>query len=324
MEALEYKQFIDNILNTRGRFGLPKDTYQEKHHILPRCQGGTDEKSNLIALSAEEHFRAHWLLAEENPDNLSLQYALYFTTIANKSTPNRYKPTEEERTYLKNLMSRVVSIDSSSRIVCYDKNTCEIKRLKPENITDDYIIGFPPEYVGPTKGVKMSQEQKDKLSKSKKGKYVGKKWFNNGVSEIIAYDCPEGYVAGRLEFSEEAKINMSIASKQPCSQETREKLSRIKTGLHCYNNGEINIRAKECPEGFKPGFIKKNIRYKFCTNDIITIKIKETDPIPEGFHLGMTKNTKLQNRRWFTNGVENRLCQECPEGFYLGRSKKFR
>lgn len=28
-------------------------------------------------------------------------------------------------------------------------------------------------------------------------------------------------------------------------------------GMHFFNNGKINIRAKECPDGFVPGRIKK-------------------------------------------------------------------
>lgn len=39
-------------------------TYYEKHHILPKSLGGTNRKSNLVLLTAQEHFRAHFLLPE--------------------------------------------------------------------------------------------------------------------------------------------------------------------------------------------------------------------------------------------------------------------
>ena len=39
-------------------------------------------------------------------------------------------------------------------------------------------------------------------------------------------------------------------------EETRKKLSAVSKGKRWYNNGEINIRAKECPPGFIPGRIK--------------------------------------------------------------------
>jgi hypothetical protein len=38
------------------------DGYSEKHHIIPRSMGGTDVKSNLIALTPRQHFVAHWML----------------------------------------------------------------------------------------------------------------------------------------------------------------------------------------------------------------------------------------------------------------------
>lgn len=36
--------------------------YKERHHIIPRCIGGSDEKENLVELTAREHFVAHRLL----------------------------------------------------------------------------------------------------------------------------------------------------------------------------------------------------------------------------------------------------------------------
>jgi len=38
--------------------------YVERHHILPRALGGTDDSSNLVALTAREHFVAHVLIAK--------------------------------------------------------------------------------------------------------------------------------------------------------------------------------------------------------------------------------------------------------------------
>lgn len=37
--------------------------YVEKHHVLPRSLGGTDDENNIVVLSAREHFVAHRLLA---------------------------------------------------------------------------------------------------------------------------------------------------------------------------------------------------------------------------------------------------------------------
>lgn len=36
--------------------------YTEKHHVIPRCLGGTEHRENKVRLTYKEHFIAHWLL----------------------------------------------------------------------------------------------------------------------------------------------------------------------------------------------------------------------------------------------------------------------
>lgn len=36
--------------------------YYEKHHILPRCLNGSNDKENLVLLTAREHYICHKLL----------------------------------------------------------------------------------------------------------------------------------------------------------------------------------------------------------------------------------------------------------------------
>lgn len=38
--------------------------YSEKHHIIPKSLGGSNAKSNIVALTGREHFLAHMLLAK--------------------------------------------------------------------------------------------------------------------------------------------------------------------------------------------------------------------------------------------------------------------
>lgn len=44
---------------------MSKDIYTHIHHIIPRHAGGTDDPSNLIELTVEEHAEAHRLLFEQ-------------------------------------------------------------------------------------------------------------------------------------------------------------------------------------------------------------------------------------------------------------------
>lgn len=92
---MTYNEFIDNILNTRGRFSCDNE-YHERHHILPKCMGGTNDNSNLIDLFAREHFIAHKLLALENPENEKLSYAWWCMCSLPGSSQKRVEVTDEE------------------------------------------------------------------------------------------------------------------------------------------------------------------------------------------------------------------------------------
>ena len=56
------------------------DCYTEKHHIIPRCMGGTDKDNNLVNLTPEEHYVAHQLLIKMYPNNTELVWAAHQMT----------------------------------------------------------------------------------------------------------------------------------------------------------------------------------------------------------------------------------------------------
>lgn len=53
-----YNRIIENA-RTRE---IDTSVYYERHHIVPRALGGTDDDSNLVHLTAREHFMCHALL----------------------------------------------------------------------------------------------------------------------------------------------------------------------------------------------------------------------------------------------------------------------
>lgn len=56
----EYNRFIENRLENHP----PENSYTEKHHIIPKCVGGSNNPENIISLIAEDHFLAHYILAQ--------------------------------------------------------------------------------------------------------------------------------------------------------------------------------------------------------------------------------------------------------------------
>ena len=92
---MTYIEFINDILNTRGRFACG-DEYHERHHITPKCMGGINDNENLIDLFAREHYIAHKILAEENPDNIKLQLAYVCMSFVRNDKEHRYQLNEYE------------------------------------------------------------------------------------------------------------------------------------------------------------------------------------------------------------------------------------
>lgn len=59
---MNYQWHYDNLIKTRKNRIINDDVYYEKHHIIMRSMGGTNDKENIVHLTAREHFIAHWLL----------------------------------------------------------------------------------------------------------------------------------------------------------------------------------------------------------------------------------------------------------------------
>jgi hypothetical protein len=60
----KYTIWYNSIISNAQTRTLPKDTYIERHHIIPRSLGGNNEQSNLVKLTAREHFVCHLLLTK--------------------------------------------------------------------------------------------------------------------------------------------------------------------------------------------------------------------------------------------------------------------
>lgn len=82
--------------------------YHEKHHIIPKSMGGTDDKSNIVLLTAREHYLSHWLLFKIHR-NKEMAAALHSMNQGNKYQKHRYvrssRAYQESREFLSNHFS---------------------------------------------------------------------------------------------------------------------------------------------------------------------------------------------------------------------------
>lgn len=60
----KYTKWYYSIIDRAFGRVLPTNIYTEKHHIIPSSLGGSNDKSNLVTLTAKEHFICHLLLTK--------------------------------------------------------------------------------------------------------------------------------------------------------------------------------------------------------------------------------------------------------------------
>jgi hypothetical protein len=116
--------------------------YTERHHIVPRCLGGTDDKDNLVDLYPEEHFLAHQLLVKIYPNNFKLINAAVMMCV-NSSSQKRMnnKLYSWLRKRLSETMKNSQSGKGNSQFgTCWVSNleTKESKKID-KNLLDEYL-----------------------------------------------------------------------------------------------------------------------------------------------------------------------------------------
>jgi hypothetical protein len=190
-----YHKFIDSLRNqvVRG--------YCEKHHILPRSLGGSDDASNLILLTLRQHYLAHWMLWKAYGGAMAVAFD-YMNGI---------------KRYGKRLPSRVVAAlkaDVSKRIS--ERPVSEETRKKQSQAKLGKKLSA--EHVEKVRlavlGRKMGPEFSAKVSEAKRGRGNGR----NGCSMSAETkqrigDAQRGalnHMAGR-KHSPETKERMRIA-----------------------------------------------------------------------------------------------------------------
>ena len=125
---------------------------------------------------------------------------------------------------------------------------------------EELIFLTTSEHNAFNKGKKMSEEARRKMSEAKKDKKLSEEHKKKLREAKKGKPSPN---KGK-HFSEEYKKKLREAKKgeknpmygKHHSEETKKKLSETFKSLRWYNNGKINIRAKECPEGFVPGVLR--------------------------------------------------------------------
>lgn len=136
-----------NLLIYRAK-GRTLEGYSEKHHIIPKCMGGSDSKDNLVRLTAEEHYVAHQLLVKMYPDH----HGLLWSANAMSGGNNKQKRNNNKSyAWLRKRFSKMMSETNIGK-----------------TYSEDHKRKLSESHMGKNTGPR-SQETRDKMSAASKG-----------------------------------------------------------------------------------------------------------------------------------------------------------
>ena len=178
----------------RGWRRTALEGYCEKHHIIPKCLGGDNCESNLVKLTAREHYLAHLLLIRVYPNASKLFYSIMLMAGLNgKKLPSRTVGTAIEIAKLK-----ARALQRGKKFTDEHKKKLSLAKK-----------GKPPA----NKGVKATEEKKEKLKAA---------WTRR--------ENRQPTLGIKLSAETRAKMSASAKAKPPMSEATKLKISEAVKG----------------------------------------------------------------------------------------------
>jgi hypothetical protein len=162
-----YNLIVENA-RLSNRVKLKKDSenyvYYEKHHIIPRCLGGTNDEQNLVLLTPKEHYVLHKLLTKIYPTSKGIRIAFRFMSVHNKKIKISSRDYAHAKEYLGPISEETrekMSIAAKGR----KRSEDSIRKWKDK-------FNEKNDYASPMKGKHMSKEAKEKIRTAVKGRIV--------------------------------------------------------------------------------------------------------------------------------------------------------
>ena len=269
---MNYQKIYNNIISnakSKNRQKLNKENinyiYYEKHHIIPKCLNGSNDKKNLVLLTAKEHYVCHKLLTYIYPNNRKIACAFHYMTFNKKNKTNK---SSRDYAYAVELY-RLILISKETGKKISDALTGIVPWNKNKNLTiehckhlSDALKEKPKseETIQKMKNHVRSEEHKQNLKKPKTEEHkrklsIGKLGDLNPAKRPEVREQIGNTLRGRKD-SEETKQNKS-----------KSKLGKKQSEEHIKNRFK-SLRGKKqkiviCPHCFSQGGASLMGRYHF-------------------------------------------------------------
>jgi len=303
--------------------------YYERHHIVPRSLGGSNDDDNLVLLTAREHFLAHYLLWKFRPCS---QTAHAFWCMCQWENGNR-KIT-------------------SSRLFEEARKAFNVYNRLPRGPQSEEQVKHRVEL---NTGKKRTEETKKKMSAKRTAYYQNETEEARALriektrqATKEAMNRPEVRAkvqAGRNSPEVKARMKEKLAAywadpenhkkhSERCtgrthSEETKKKISELQKNRTPEEWAEIKRKQQETllkNEAFQEK-IKQNAEKKRIAKEEAAKKKEERHQLAlqhyaeaEAQRIEQTKDSKL---KWFNNGIENTRAEFPPDETWVrGKLKK--
>jgi hypothetical protein len=194
---------------------LSHDIYTEKHHIIPRCLGGSDEPNNLVNLTAREHFIAHWLLTKmvsSGKQKYQLWNAFSCMLYRERTGQERYKITGRIFENIKTTGSKIKSEKFKGENNPMYGRRGELSPLFGRKQTAEHIAKLTAARIGKTR----SAESREKQSIATKGRkqtteHIEKRKCVGSKNGRFGYKMTTEEIAHRTAVMQKNKLAKKLA-----------------------------------------------------------------------------------------------------------------
>ena len=299
----KYHEFIQEIIKSRGQWA-PPSKYWEGHHIIPKCLGGLgnarQKHSNIVRLTAAEHFTAHKFLVELFPDNKKLAYAFWaMCTCSNAATI----ATAEEYELARITRSKTIGKDVQAKLIGITAD--EQTRNNHSQAQTGELNGF----FGKTHSEASRKKLAAATSKAVRHLNTGTIYSSSydaaaalGISRVLINNCCRGKQLSTMggmmfEYVNPQDIDRGVPGKNSLSKyERRRKIIELRTLIVGLNKTFPGILASADVQKISKLSTCENKRYLLglLDNFIVCTQEKDFKEYLDGFRISKQLDDELR------------------------------